>query len=59
MGGITSQLALHKDKRLVPIRLMVRKISGIGEDMLLVRVLGVRYPLGCRSQVVSKVGMPN
>lgn len=32
MNKTASQVVMHKDKRLLPIRLTVRKISGIGED---------------------------
>jgi PAS domain-containing protein len=35
----TFQVVMHKDKRLLPIRLTVRKISGIGEDTLILGVL--------------------
>jgi hypothetical protein len=32
---------MHKDKRLVPVRLTVRKISGIGEDTQFMGVIEV------------------
>jgi hypothetical protein len=41
MNTTTQQLAMHKDKSLLPISLSVRKISGIGEDMMLLGVMAV------------------
>jgi hypothetical protein len=37
----TSQVVMHKDKFLLPVKVSVRKISGIGEDMMLLGVIEV------------------
>ncbi len=36
------QLALHKDRRLVPIFVTVMRLKGLGEDTLFIAVLQVR-----------------
>jgi hypothetical protein len=43
INNTTSQMAMHKDKRLLPVNLTVRKISGIGEDTMCVRAPASGY----------------
>jgi hypothetical protein len=58
MNTTTSQLALHKDKRLLPVKLTVRRVSGIGEDTLCMGMMEVRCALDGQSLTVRLSDCP-
>jgi hypothetical protein len=41
MGRQTEQVAVHKDRYLVHLRLNVSKLSGVGEDTLFIGIMEV------------------
>jgi hypothetical protein len=41
MGRTTEQVAVHKERYLVPLQLNVSKLSGVGEDTLFIGILEV------------------
>jgi hypothetical protein len=49
MGRTTEQVALHKERHIVPIRLNVSKLSGVGEDTLFIGIMEVSGARGTAS----------
>jgi hypothetical protein len=41
MGRTTEQVAVHKERYIVPLRLNVSKLSGVGEDTLFIGIMEV------------------
>jgi hypothetical protein len=42
MNRQTEQVAVHKERHVVPVRLNVSKLSGVGEDTLFIGIMEVR-----------------
>jgi hypothetical protein len=47
MGRTSEQVAVHKDRYLVPVQLNVSKLSGVGEDTLFIGIMEVSKALHC------------
>jgi hypothetical protein len=47
MGRTTEQVAVHKERHLVPLSLNVSKLSGVGEDTLFIGIMEVRSLAMC------------
>jgi hypothetical protein len=45
MGRTTEQVAVHKERHIVPVQLNVSKLSGVGEDTLFIGILEVSWCL--------------
>jgi hypothetical protein len=41
MGRQTEQVAVHKERHIVPVRLNISKLSGVGEDTLFIGIMEV------------------
>jgi hypothetical protein len=49
MGRQTEQAAMHKERYLVPIRLNMIKLSGVGEDTMFIGIIEVGAWIRCVS----------
>jgi hypothetical protein len=52
MKRTTEQVAVHKERNIVPLRLTVTKLSGVGEDTLFIGIMEVSSSDVCLSSLL-------